>query len=71
MDYETDKKMEAAMIGSPLGDQPGSKAKKPPPSCMREHIDHLQAEVNELSERSEAQCERIQRLEKLVSNHGG
>lgn len=65
MDYETDKKMEESTM-SGLGSTPASLEKRPPPSCMREHIDQLQTIVDGLVARADIRDNRILKLEGLV-----
>lgn len=65
MDYEADQKMEETVTPG-LGDQKAPIEKKPLPSCMREHIDQLQANVDDLRTRLHSQDKRILKLEELV-----
>ena len=70
MEYETDQKTEE--LTNPQATIPGSMSNigkapaKQVPSCMREHLDFLQNEVNQLEEFTNTQNKRIQYLEKLI-----
>jgi len=66
MEYEKEN-IETASIGQ-LATPPDMQqiTKRPPPSCIREHINNLQMTADELRKRVQIQEDRILRLEKLV-----
>jgi len=63
MDYTEDRTVEDKLADSPAQILP---AKRPNPSCMREHLDHLQQETDRLTKVTVNQDQRIQKLEMLV-----
>jgi hypothetical protein len=62
MDYQADQAIEKAC--TPQSELSGQPSKEP--SCMREHIDQLQTQVNKLTEMACIRDDRIQKLENLV-----